>query len=99
MGILYLLHFRPSFKHAQHYLGFTSFSDVSKRVYQHLQGRGATLTSYAVKAGCKLLLVAKASGERCDERRLKRQHHRARFCPICCKQKRVGVRKMGPPAS
>lgn len=83
MGIVYLLHFQPAYKHARHYLGFTSYRDVSIRLQRHQSGRGATLTRVAVEAGVELLLVRTWTGTRQLERRLKRWHGSTKLCPLC----------------
>lgn len=83
MGIVYLIHFSPPYRHARHYLGFTSFNDVKRRFHAHQSGYGARLTNVAVAAGCKLLLVRQWTGSRQLERRLKRHHGSVKLCPLC----------------
>jgi hypothetical protein len=81
-GTVYVLHFEPAYKHAQHYVGWTE-GEVSDRVAVHLQGRGSPLIRAAVAAGVDVQLAATYEGTRYLERRLKRWHHTSRFCAIC----------------
>lgn len=86
-GTLYLLHFEPKFKHAQHYLGWTS--DVDVRVERHLNGRGSPLVKAAVAAGCEVTIAATWDGTRSDERALKQKTKSRRLCPICKERAKV----------
>jgi predicted GIY-YIG superfamily endonuclease len=83
VGTLYLLHFSRPYHHAKHYLGYTKYADVRRRVADHQKGRGANLTRHAVQSGIELYLAWSASGERVEERRLKRYSHVNRWCPLC----------------
>lgn len=83
MGKLYLLHFERPYHHARHYLGFTKYRSVKQRIADHQAGLGANLTRHVVGAGIKLYLAWQASGERTDERRLKRRSHVKLWCPLC----------------
>jgi len=83
MGTIYLLHFEPAYKHAQHYLGYTE-RDVEDRLQDHQHGNGARLTQVASGAGVKLWVVRTWDNKtRDDERRLKNHNHEPRLCPIC----------------
>jgi len=83
MGTVYLLHFEPKYKHAQHYLGYTE-QEVGTRLQDHQHGNGARLTQVASDAGVKLWVVRTWTDKtRDDERRLKRHNNEPRFCPIC----------------
>ena len=86
MGRLYLIHIDPPYRHARHYLGYTSYNDVNRRVERHRSGFGSPLLAAAVKAGCTLHLALVVTGERKDERRLKRHSHIPSWCPICSRQ-------------
>lgn len=89
---IYVLHFDPPYtarigdtgrtKTAGHYVGSCA-GDVLERVSQHLAGRGSPLVRAALAAGSRVRLVATMPGGRADERRLKRTHHRERWCPVC----------------
>ncbi len=82
MGTLYLLHFEPAYKHAQHYLGWTS--NVEVRVEAHMNGHGSPLVKAAVLAGCQVTIVRTWPGTRSDERRAKgRSRSGRRLCPVC----------------
>lgn len=81
-GTVYVLHFEPAYKHAQHYVGWTE-GDVAERVAVHLRGRGSPLVRAAVAAGVDMQLAATYEGTRYLERRMKRWHHTSRFCAIC----------------
>jgi hypothetical protein len=90
---IYLLHFNEPLigqrrnAHAQrtqiarHYIGYTG--DLATRIEQHRAGHGARLLAVLAEAGIGFTVAATWPGDRTDERRLKRQHHAARFCPIC----------------
>ncbi len=77
----YLLHFSRPYRHAKHYLGFTT--DLLTRLRLHDAGQGARLTQVAREAGIDLILARTWNGDRGYERRLKRQHNSPRLCPIC----------------
>lgn len=84
----YLLHFdRPvgNDRHqASHYLGYAPDRTLRQRIAAHRAGDGAAITRYATGQGIALELVRTWPGlTRQDERRLKRQHHHARLCPVC----------------
>jgi hypothetical protein len=89
---IYVLHFDPPYsvriggtdrtKTAGHYVGSCA-GDVLERVEQHVTGRGSPLVRAAVRAGSTVLLAATLPGDKQAERRLKRTHHRERWCPFC----------------
>lgn len=81
---LYLLHFDPPYRHAGHYLGFAL--DVDRRVDEHLRSLASSspLVRAAIAAGSAVSLARVwPGGDRTLERRLKRRHCHARFCPVC----------------
>ena len=43
MGLIYLLHFQRSYRHARHYLGYTD--DLAARLVAHRAGRGSPLVA------------------------------------------------------
>jgi predicted GIY-YIG superfamily endonuclease len=80
-GIVYLLHFDRSYRHARHYIGFTQ--NLEQRLSEHRAGRGSPLIAAAIADGIDFQLAAVWEGDRRDERRLHRQKNaRARLCPI-----------------
>ena len=81
-GIVYLLHFERSYRHAGHYIGFTQ--NLEQRLEEHRAGRGSPLIAAAIAEGIDFQLAAIWEGDRHDERRLHRQKNtRARLCPLC----------------
>jgi hypothetical protein len=81
-GIVYLLHFDRSYRHARHYIGFTQ--SLEQRLAEHRAGRGSPLIAAAIADGIDFQLAAIWQGDRHAERRLHRQKNaRARLCPIC----------------
>ena len=81
-GIVYLLHFERSYRHARHYIGFTQ--NLEHRLDEHRAGRGSPLVAAALADGIDFQLAAIWEGDRHDERRLHRQKNtRARLCPLC----------------
>ena len=81
IGYVYLIHFRPRYKQAGHYLGYAD--DVWARFAEHLHGKGARLTQVAVENGIALELTRVWKGDRKLERRLKRHKHSPLLCPRC----------------
>lgn len=86
---IYLLHFEPRYRHADHYLGYAD--DVLRRVHEHRTGvSGVKLTEAAARAGCTMMLVRvwRRKGRK-FERQLKgyrnagRTGSLARVCPAC----------------
>lgn len=83
MGTIYLLHFDPQYKHAKHYLGWTS-KTVEERVYEHLKGEGSPLVRAATRAGHGVIIARTwADTDRFEERRMKNTKNVPMFCPIC----------------
>ncbi|MGH2868400.1 MAG: hypothetical protein ACRDNK_12645 [Solirubrobacteraceae bacterium] len=81
-GIVYLLHFDRSYRHARHYIGFTQ--NLEQRLAEHHAGRGSPLIAAAIADGIDFQLAAIWQGDRHQERRLHGQKNaRARLCPIC----------------
>lgn len=80
-GTVYLLHFARPYKHARHYIGWTS--DLNARLAQHQAGRGARLLAVIKDAGITWTLARTWDGARSRERALKRQGGASRCCPLC----------------
>jgi hypothetical protein len=84
VGITYLLHFKPGYKHARHYVGWTEGDDVAPRLARHAAGQGGRLCSVVVGAGSELVLARTWPGTtRAFERKLHRRHGAVSLCPIC----------------
>jgi predicted GIY-YIG superfamily endonuclease len=92
VGVVYVLHFEPAYRHARHYVGWAR--DVDARVAEHLAGAGSPLVRAAVLAGASVTVAVTYAGSRQLERRLKRWHNTWKFCPICRSQ-RAGALKRG----
>ena len=81
-GTVYLLHFSTPYKHAAHYLGFST--DLVGRLAEHAAGQGARLTQVVKQAGIGWTLTRVwPNATRGDERRLKDAHNSPRLCPAC----------------
>ena len=78
---VYLIHFRKSYKHARHYLGYSA--NLDKRITDHLCGMGARLMEVITQADIDWNLARTWPGDRELERRLKNQKQAPRLCPIC----------------
>jgi len=81
-GTVYLLHFNEPYKHARHYVGWTSRT-VRCRLAEHEDGRGARLLAVVRAAGIGWQLARMWPGGRARERQIKRQGGHARHCPLC----------------
>lgn len=88
---LYLLHFdRPywtSSHPCRHYLGYTT-KTVPERMEKHRAGNGSKLVAYALRGGCDFTVVmtqafTSKTAARQEEKRLKRNGHHDRNCPLC----------------
>lgn len=81
-GSCYLLHFEPPYKHAGHYLGWTSRA-VTERYGDHITGKGSPLVKAAVEAGCAVVIARVWHDvDRHFERALKNQKNSRRLDPI-----------------
>jgi hypothetical protein len=78
---VYLIHFNQRFKHAGHYLGFST--NLDKRITDHLCGMGARLMEVITGAGIEWKVARTWSGDRKLERRLKNRKEAPALCPIC----------------
>ena len=95
-GIVYLLHFDRSYRHARHYIGFTQ--NLEQRLAEHRAGRGSPLIAATIADGIDFQLAAVWKGDRHDERRLHRQKNtRARLCPICAAINHTAAAAAGAP--
>lgn len=87
---VYLIHFDSPHRHAAHYLGFTK-GPVEDRLDEHRRGQGARLLQVINEAGIGWRLVRTWKGDRKLERRLKRQRHGPRLCPVCNASLKLGT--------
>lgn len=81
LGTVYLLHFSRPYRHAKHYLGFTT--DLPQRLDEQAKGQGARLLQVIVEAGLTFEIARTWQGTRKDERRFKNRKCAPRLCPIC----------------
>lgn len=86
-GTIYLIHFEVPYKHARHYLGWTT--DLNARIAAHANGSGANLMAVVHRAGIAWRVARTWKGTRGRERRLKLQGGHSRKCPACGVQPRV----------
>jgi predicted GIY-YIG superfamily endonuclease len=80
-GTIYLLHFSEPYKHAAHYLGFST--DLQNRLAEHSNGTGARLMEVIKQAGLSFQLARTWQGTRKTERSLKNRKATPRLCPVC----------------
>lgn len=79
---VYLLHFDRPYKHAKHYVGWSS--DIESRLLAHKNGRGARLIEVISNEGIAARLVRVwPRRTRRFERQLKRNSHIPAACPEC----------------
>jgi hypothetical protein len=98
MSVIYLLHFDRSYKHARHYLGWTS--NLEQRLERHRAGRGSPLIAAAVADGIEFRLAATWAGDRHEERPLHRyKNSGARLCPICRAERQASRSAEPKPAA
>lgn len=82
MGLVYLLHFERSYRHARHYLGYAD--NLEARLAAHRAGRASPLVAAAIRDGIDFEVAATWPGDRDRERRLDRYRNSPRrLCPIC----------------
>lgn len=93
---VYVLHIEPPYRHAAHYIGYTS-RPIPDRVDEHLAGRGSPLIRAALAAGHDVTVALKwHCGTRTFERFLKNMKGTRQFCPHCStKAKRVTFAAFG----
>ena len=73
----------------RHYIGFTrSAETLPRRVEHHRNGTGSRLLAAVAHAGIGFDVVRTwPDGDRTHERRLKKQKHAPRLCPVCSPRK------------
>jgi hypothetical protein len=78
---MYLIQVDRPYRHARHYRRWTE--NLDHRLAEHHAGRGSPLIAAALTARIELQIATTSSGDRCEERRLHRDHSsRAWLCPI-----------------
>lgn len=81
VGTVYLLHFSRPYRHARHYIGFTTRLDA--RIRRHRRGWGSPLIAAAIESGIEIFIARRWENVACAfERRVSRVSGR-RGCPIC----------------
>lgn len=80
-GTIYLIHLDEPYRHARHYLGWTT--DLDARLEAHQAGRGARLMEVVKAAGITWHLARTWPGSRDRERAIKNRHEAPRLCPEC----------------
>lgn len=84
---VYLIHFERPYRHAAHYVGWST--NIATRFDEHNRGEGARLTQVVRDAGIGLTLARVwPKQSRRFERVLKRRHGSARFCPVCATKRK-----------
>jgi predicted GIY-YIG superfamily endonuclease len=83
-GTVYLICFNRQYKHARHYIGFTT--NLDKRITDHLCGQGARLIEVITNAGIEWKVTRTWQADRNFERYLKNRKEGPRLCPICNKR-------------
>lgn len=79
---VYLLCFDRPYKHAKHYIGYSS--NIEKRMEKHEAGESTGLMRAVKEAGINFDLVRVWHGKnQFFERKLKNRKGAARFCPKC----------------
>jgi hypothetical protein len=92
-GTVYLLHFAQPYKHARHYLGWTT--DLARRLARHRgeaekDGRGSRLVEIVVASGIGFKLARAWLGDRFFERHVKGRRLSV-YCPLCTRRPRNPV--------
>jgi predicted GIY-YIG superfamily endonuclease len=79
---VYLIHFEERYRHAGHYLGYSS--NLEERIRAHRAGRGARLMEVVNEAGIPWWVVRVWRHGGYDlEQALKRWHNAPKLCPVC----------------
>ncbi|HXS25762.1 MAG TPA: hypothetical protein VN719_16120 [Gemmatimonadales bacterium] len=81
IGLVYLLHFYQSYKHARHYWGWAL--KVEARNSHHIAGTGGRLPGVVAAAGIGWEIALVMPGDKNKERQMKNRGGAARLCPIC----------------
>lgn len=79
--MVYILHFEKPYKHARHYVGFTT--DLDRRQREHTHYCRSPLLKAVRAAGIRWYLAVVFEGGRKLERKIKESNHTSRYCPLC----------------
>jgi predicted GIY-YIG superfamily endonuclease len=88
--MVYLLHFDRPYRHARHYLGFTT--NLEQRLALHAKPDGNShhrLMQVLYAAGIGFKLARTWKGDRTLERQLKRRKSSPDLCPLCRAARRL----------
>jgi predicted GIY-YIG superfamily endonuclease len=96
-GTVYLLHFDQPYRHARHYIGWTT--NLAARLAEHARGQGARLLAVVREAGITWRLARTWPGDRRRERQIKNQGGASRRCPCCGVRPRSGPAVVTVPAA
>ena len=86
-GTIYLLHFDRRYKHAGHYIGWTT--NLPARLRDHTAGHAGRLIAVCIAEGIGFTLARTWQGPRAEERRIKKMGGASRSCPICAAQRKA----------
>jgi hypothetical protein len=89
-----LICFQQPYRHAKHYMGWTT--DLDARLRAHAVGRGARLMEVITAAGIGFTLARTWPGTRNLERRLKNRGGHARLCRSAKRPNAVSPATVGP---
>ena len=82
IGTVYLLHFSRPYRHARHYVGFTT--DLDRRLRQHRKGVSSPLVRCVVAEGIEIFLARTWNEVAVSfETWLHNNGHHRLSCPIC----------------
>ena len=84
---VYLIHFERRYKHAGHYLGYSS--DLVSRIRAHRLGQGARLLQVVNDAGIRWFVVRIWDGGYDLEHALKARRNAPQLCPVCNPRQQV----------
>lgn len=86
--MIYLIHFDKPLAHARHYMGYCEDGTLEERLNRHRAGNGSRMMQVIKELGIPWTLARVwTTGDRNFERKLKKQNHGPRLCPICKKEK------------
>ena len=82
--MVYVIHFKSKFHHAQHYVGYCAPGKLLARIKRHMDGHGSKLMRAVTEAGIEWNVVhVWDDADRAFERSLKNKKKTRSFCPAC----------------